>query len=190
MEIIPYTVNAYQDIGPKPCTSNYLVRSQLGRGSARLHSTNFSIKLVLAGGESYCTRAKRFNVNAGQFLLAAPGEDFLLDINSAAQGCCVYLEPNYVNRLMHEYCSPDIEGGNGEPLQIANMCLPHQNSPIGLAVAGVANRQFTADRHMLSVALAETLIHLSHLSKRLHCTRAATAQELLTRLERAKNFTT
>lgn len=186
--MIGYTVNEYQDIGPKPCGNNYLVKSRLCRGSIRLQSANFSAKLVMFGCESYQATADRFSVNHGQFLLAVPGEDLKLNVASTAQGCCFYFDPGYIRRLISEFSSPDIEGAGGNIPYLGSIRLPYQSSSFGLAIRAVAQNKLDADIHLLSMSLAETLVNLAQLKQRLYCQRPATQRELLTRLELAKSF--
>lgn len=184
----PYLINSYEGIGPKPTSSDYLVRSSLNQGRAQIHSANFSAKLLLTGSENYTSASNRFALGSGQFLLTAPSESFELTIESHAKGCCFYFDPNRVSRLMSEVLSEDIEGGSDDVPDVKTIRLPIRGSQVGLLMQAVANNRLDADANVLATYLAEHIIYLANLSANLPCKRASTRQELLVRLEVARTY--
>lgn len=186
--MILYNVNSYNEIGPKPARTNYVVRSSLDRGQATIHSLSISAKLVLTGSEMYQSSDSRFSVGPDQFLLTTPDESFDLTVAASAKGCCFYFEPGYVNSLLSECLSEDLEGGDVAVPSIKTTRLPVRSCSFGLSMYSIAKSATDIDVDLLSAHLAESIVNLSHLSKSLPFKRDSTRQELLARLEIARTF--
>lgn len=183
-----YQISSYEEVGPSSTFNNYFVRSDLGQGEAKIHSQGISTKMLLTGSEVYESMGNRYAIRNDQFLLTAPDESFELTVKSAAVGCCFYFDLNYVERLMSELISEDLEGGDDTTPNFQTLRLPTRNSALGLNMQAVAKNLIDPNANILATLLAETIVNASYLSAKLPCKREKTRRELLSRLEAARAF--
>jgi AraC-like DNA-binding protein len=181
-------IDSFGDVGKSPVCKNYIVRSNLSVGQAQSCSSTVSAKMVLAGSETYAASGVRFPIRQGQFLLAVPGETYELTVGSSALGCCFYFDLTYVNRLLSEILSEDLDGGDGSVFNLHTLRLPQLGSTLGQLMFAMANKTIAPDFDTLTIALAEHACYLSRLDAKLPYQRNGTRRELVSRIELARSY--
>lgn len=180
--------DSFENVLHERPSTPHIVRSSLKKGSARIQSAMISAKCVLRGDEQYRTKDWRHVIYPGRFLLATPDMEFDLRVHSKADGCCIFLDPGDLRKLIGQMNSEDLEGGDEGSFDDWTMTLPSAANAFGIKFEAVARRRANGDVQELTAMLAELVGLLSGLNRRLPFKRPAGRRELITRLETARVF--
>jgi AraC family transcriptional regulator len=179
---------------------NFVLRAQGRRHQVREFPGPLSIKTVVDGRVTWHVGGRDVLVDQCSFLVLSEGERYSMDIDVRVpvRTCCVFFQHGFVERVVHSLTCPedrlleDPNGGTGRTSFLSRLharddrVMPRMRA---IASAGLPPTMWLEEQYLLlagdlGAAYEETRRQI----QRIPAVRAATRDEILRRLDRAREF--
>jgi AraC family transcriptional regulator len=179
---------------------NFVLRAQGRRHQVREFPGPSSIKTVVDGRVGWKVDGREVLVDQCSFLVLSDGESYSMDIDFRVpvRTCCVFFEHGFVERVVHAVTcpedrlldTPDGDAGNTSFLSRLHArddrVMPRMHA---IAAAGLAPTMWLEEQYLLLAGdLAAAYEETRRQIQRIPAVRASTRDEILRRLDRAREF--